>query len=202
MIPASLGMIILSNPIIRILFERYQFTATDTAKVSHILIFHCTGLLFFGLLMILNRIFYSLKNVRTPLKVALTSIAINFFLDWILIKFLDVSGVALATSIVGAINVIILIIILRKKIGYLDGKNIIISYLKIIAASGIMCVIIFYLWKYLYKYFSSGTFMLLLLLAIVIAVGGGVYIFLTYLFKMEEVRFVASTIKGRFTRVH
>jgi len=88
MIPASLGMIILSSPIIRILFERYQFTAADTIKVSHILIFHSTGLLFFGLLMILNRIFYSLKNVRTPLKIAGASIAVNFLLDWILIKFL------------------------------------------------------------------------------------------------------------------
>ena len=202
MVPASLGMIILSSPIIKILFERYQFSAADTDKVSHILVFHCIGLLFFGLLMILNRIFYSLKNVRTPLKVALASIIINIFLDWLLIKFLNVGGVALSTSIVGAINVIILIIILRKKIGYLDGKNIAISYLKIIAASGVMCLIIFFLWKYLYKYFSSGTFMLSLLLAIVIVVGGGVYILLTYLLKMEEVRFVAKTIKGRFTKEH
>jgi putative peptidoglycan lipid II flippase len=200
MVPASLGMIILSSPIIKILFERYQFTAVDTAKVAHILIFHCTGLLFFGLLMILNRIFYSLKNVRTPLKVALASIAINFFLDWVLVKFLNVSGVALSTSIVGAINVIILIIILRKKIGTLDGKKITVSYLKIIAASGVMCLIIYYLWKYLYKYFSSGTFMLLLLLVIIIVIGGGIYILLTYLFKMEEVRFVANAVKGRFSR--
>ena len=200
MVPASLGMIILSSPIIRILFERYQFTAADTAKVSYILIFHCTGLLFFGLLMILNRVFYSLKNVRTPLKVALASIVFNFFLDWLLIKFLNVGGVALATSIVGAINVAVLIFILRKNIGNLDGKKIFISYLKITAASGVMCLIIFYLWKYLYKYFSAGTFMLLLLLAIIIVVGGGVYIFLTYLLKMEEVRFVANTIKGRFAR--
>jgi putative peptidoglycan lipid II flippase len=200
MIPASLGMIILSSPIIKILFERYQFTAADTAKVSHILIFHCTGLLFFGLLMILNRIFYSLKNVRTPLKVALASIAVNFGLDWLLIKFLDVSGVALSTSIVGAINVIVLIIILRKITGQLGGKGIIISYMKITAASAVMCAIIYYLWKYLYRYFSSGTFMLLLLLAIVIIIGGGIYILLTYIFKMDEIKFVAQSIRGRFSR--
>src|SRR5680860_88420 len=200
MIPASLGMIILSSPIIKILFERYQFAAADTAKVSHILIFHSIGLLFFGLLMILNRIFYSLKNVKTPLKVALVSIVINFLLDWMLVKFLNVSGVALSTSIVGAVNVIVLIIILRKKIGVLDGKKITISYLKIISASGVMCLVIYYLWKYLYKYFSSGTFMLLLLLVIIIILGGGIYILLTYLFKMEEVRFVANAVKGRFSR--
>lgn len=200
MIPASLGIIILSSPIIKILFERYQFTAADTAKVAHILIFHSSGLLFFGLLMILNRMFYSFKNVRTPLKVAIASIGINFLLDWILVKFLNVSGVALSTSIVGAINVIVLLIILRKKIGYLGGKKIILSYLKIIAASAIMCAIIYYLWKFLSAYFSSGTFMLLLLLAIIIIAGGGVYVLLTYLFKMEEVRFVANAVKGRFSR--
>ena len=200
MIPASLGIIILSSPIIKILFERYQFTTADTAKVAHILIFHSSGLLFFGLLMILNRMFYSFKNVRTPLKVAIASIGINFLLDWVLVKFLNVSGVALSTSIVGAINVIVLLIILRKKIGYLGGKKIILSYLKIIAASAIMSVIIYYLWKFLSAYFSSGTFMLLLLLAIIIIAGGGVYVLLTYLFKMEEVRFVANAVKGRFSR--
>ncbi|MCE5329039.1 murein biosynthesis integral membrane protein MurJ [bacterium] len=200
MVPASLGMIILSNPIIKILFERYQFTAADTAKVSNILIFHSTGLLFFGLLMILNRIFYSLKNVRTPLKVALASIGINFILDWVLIKFLDVSGVALSTSIVGVINVIVLLIILRKKIGYLSGRKIILSYAKITGASAVMCVVVYYLWKFLSVYFSSGTFMLLLLLIIIIVIGSGVYVLLTYLFKMEEVRFVAGALKNRFIK--
>lgn len=200
MIPASLGMIILSNPIIKILFERNQFTAADTAKVSNILIFHSIGLLFFGLLMILNRIFYSFKNVKTPLKVALTSIVINLILDWLMIKFLGVGGVALSTSIVAMVNVIVLLIILRKKIGYLGGRKIIISYLKIICASTIMCAIIYYLWNFLFAYFSSGTFMLLLLLVITIIAGSGVYIILTYLFKMEEVRFVADALKTRFKR--
>jgi len=200
MIPASLGMIILSNPIIKVLFERYQFTAADTAKVSHILIFHSMGLLFFGLLMILNRIFYSFKNVRTPLKVALSSIGINLFLDWVFVKFLNVSGVALSTSLVGIINVVILIIILRKKIGYLGGKKIMFSYLKICAASAIMCAVIYSLWRFLFKYFSSGTFMLLLLLVIIIAAGTAVYILFTFLFKMEEIKFVASSVKGRFLR--
>ncbi|MCL6087916.1 MAG: murein biosynthesis integral membrane protein MurJ [Actinobacteria bacterium] len=198
MIPASLGIIILANPIIKILFERYQFTSADTAKVSGILIFHSIGLLFFGILMILNRIFYSFRNVRTPLKVAIASIGVNFLLDWILIKFLNVGGVALSTSIVGAINVIVLLIILRKKLRYLGGRKIFLSYLKIIGASAIMCAIVYYLWKFLVAYFSSGTFMLLLLLAITIITGGAVYIILTYLFKMEEVKFASDTLKSRF----
>jgi len=198
MIPASLGIIILANPIIKILFERYQFTSADTSKVAGILIFHSAGLVFFGILMVLNRIFYSFRNVRTPLKVAAASIGINFLLDWILIKFLDVGGVALSTSIVGAINVVVLLIILRKKTGSLGGRKIFISYLKIICASTIMCALVYYLWKFLAPYFLSGTFMLLLLLAIIIIAGAGIYIMLTYLFKMEEVKFAAHTLKSRF----
>ena len=75
MIPAAAGLAILSYPIIKVLFEHYNFGPQDTAKVSFILIFHSLGLVFFGLLMILNRIFYAFKNVKTPLKVASVSIA-------------------------------------------------------------------------------------------------------------------------------
>lgn len=200
MIPSSLALIILSNPIIKILFERYQFTAADTAKVSNILIYHSMGLLFFGILMILNRIFYSFKNVRTPLKVALASIGVNVFLDWLFIKFLGVSGVALSTSLVALVNVVILIIILRKKIGYLGGKKILISYLKIFAASIIMSSVIFFMWKYLYKYFSTNTIMLLILLVLIIIIGTAIYILFTFLFKMEEIKFVLNSIKGKFLK--
>lgn len=200
MIPASAGMIILSNPIIKVLFERNQFTSADTEKVAAILIFHCVGLVFFGLLMALNRIFYSLKDVKTPLIIALTSIATNLLLDWLLIKVLGISGVALSTSLVAGINIILLIIILRKKIGYLGGKKILFSYLKIIAATIIMSAFTYFTWKFLHRFFDKSSFMIALLLFIIIILAGALYVILTYLFKMEETNFIAKTIKQRFSK--
>lgn len=200
MIPAAAGMIILAGPIIKVLFERNQFTSMDTEKVAAILVFHCAGLVFFGLLMALNRIFYSLKDVKTPLIIALASIVSNLLLDWLLMKVMGISGIALATSLVAGINIALLIIILRKKIGCLGGRKIIISYLKISAASIIMSAFAYFAWRLLYVFFDKNNFMTVLLLLIIIIFSGALYLALTYAFKMEETNFIAGTIKQRFVK--
>jgi putative peptidoglycan lipid II flippase len=200
MLPASVGMMILSNPIIKVLFERNQFTSMDTEKVANILIFHCTGLVFFGLLMALNRIFYSLKDVKTPLIVASISMITNVILDWLLIKVMDISGVALSTSLVAGVNIVLLILILRKKIGYLGGKKIFFSFLKIIVSTAVMSVFVYFGWNLLYGFFDANTFMTVLLLFIIIVLAGILYVAMTYFLKMEEIRYIANTLKQRFVR--
>lgn len=195
MIPATTGLVILSYPIIKLLFERYNFGPEDTERVAYILIFHSLGLIFFGLLMILNRVFYAFKNVRTPLKVAGLSIATNIILDWILMKYLGVGGLALATSLVALCNVVILIIILRKKIGNFGGKRIFISFGKIFAATIFMGTSIYFLWKWLENYAYQGLWPFILLLFLVIFIGIGIYIACTILFKMEEIKFVVGIFK-------
>jgi len=195
MIPATTGLIILSYPIIKLLFERYNFVSGDTEKVAYILIFHSLGLIFFGLLMILNRVFYAFKNVKTPLKVAGLSIALNVIFDWIFMQFLGVGGLALSTSFVALCNVVILIIILRKKIGNFGGKRIFTSYGKIFAATILMGTAIYFLWKWLENYAYKDLWPFILLLFLVIFTGAGIYITCTILFKMEELKFVAGIFK-------
>jgi putative peptidoglycan lipid II flippase len=195
MIPATAGLIILSYPIIKLLFERYNFNPGDTEKVAYILIFHSLGLVFFGLLMILNRVFYAFKNVRTPLKVAGLSIIVNLILDWILIKFMGAGGLALSTSLVALCNVAILVVILRKKVGNFGGRRIFISYGKIFAAAIVMSAVLYFLWKWLENFAYQGLWPLILLLFLVIFTGVGIYIACTILFKMEEVKFVVGLFK-------
>jgi putative peptidoglycan lipid II flippase len=197
MMPAAVGLIILSKPIIKLLFERYNFGPQETEKVAYILIFHCVGLIFFGLLMILNRIFYSFKNVKTPLKVAGSTIILNIILDWVLSRFLDVGGLALSTSLVALFNIIVLIIILRKKIGSFGGRRIFKSYSKMAASVAIMSVIVFFLWRYLEKFALESTWMFALFLILIIIVGAGVYAGCTILFRMEEVKFMLGLFKNR-----
>ncbi len=195
MIPAVTGLIILSHPIIKVLFEHNNFIAADTEKVAYILIYHSLGLVFFGLLMVLNRIFYAFKNVKTPLKVALFSILANLFLDWLLIKFMNVAGVALSSTLVAVFNVVALMIILRKKVGFLGGKRITKSYGKVLLSSAIMGLVIFFMWRFLERYAYNNLWYLIALLFSTILVGAGIYILLTYLLKMEEIKFVFGLIK-------
>jgi putative peptidoglycan lipid II flippase len=196
MIPAVTGLIILSYPVIKLLFEHNNFTAQNTGTVAYILIFHSLGLVFFGLLMILNRIFYAFKNVKTPLKVAVFSIAINALLDWVLVRFMNVSGVALSTTLVSVFNVVALIIILRKKVGFLGGKRIIKSYGKILLSSAVMGTIIYFLWYFLKRYaYANLWYFIFILLSIIIA-GTGLYLLFTYFLKMEEIKFVLGLFRN------
>ena len=195
MIPAVTGLIILSHPIIKVLFEHNNFIAADTEKVAYILVYHSLGLVFFGLLMVLNRIFYAFKNVKTPLKIALFSILTNLFLDWLLIKFMNVAGVALSSTLVAVFNVVALMIILRKKVGFLGGKRITKSYGKVLSSSAIMGLVIFFMWRFLEGYAYNNLWYLIALLFSTILVGAGIYILLTYLLKMEEIKFVFGLIK-------
>ncbi len=195
MVPATIGLSILSYPIIKVLFEHYNFSAQDTAKVSYILIFHSIGLIFFGLLMILNRTFYAFKNVKTPLKIASISIGVNLLLDWVLIKFMDVGGLALSTSLVALSNTVILLIILRKNIGNLGGKRITISYLKILLASAIMGGSVYFIWHYLKSFAYKGLIYLIIAIAVTIIAGSAIYIIFTYILKMDEIKYVMNIFK-------
>jgi putative peptidoglycan lipid II flippase len=195
MLPAAAGMAILSYPIIKVLFEHNSFTAGDTGKVAFILIFHSMGLVFFGLLMLLNRVFYAFKNVKTPLMVASISIVVNLVLDWVLIRYMDVGGLALSTTLVAMCNVAILVIILRKRIGSFGGKRISISYGKILAAVAVMSTVLYFLWRWLEVYAYQGLWQLILLLLLAIVISAGIYTACTFLFKMEEIKFVLSLFK-------
>lgn len=200
MVPAAAGLVILSYPIIKVLFEHYNFGPADTAKVSSILIFHSLGLVFFGLLMILNRIFYAFKNVKTPLKVAAVSIVINLLLDWVLIRFMDVGGLALSTTLVALFNVVVLLVLLRKKVGNLGAKRIINSYWKILLSALIMSGVIYIVWKYTLVYaYRSLTWLIAIMVGIII-LGTAIYIGMTIILRMDEVKFVMNLLKGPKSR--
>ncbi|MFC2144775.1 murein biosynthesis integral membrane protein MurJ [Actinomycetota bacterium] len=199
MMPATMGLVILSYPIIKVLFEHGNFSPDDTLKVSYILIFHSLGLVFFGLLMILNRVFYAFKNVKIPLIVASISIIINLLLDWILIKFMDVNGLALSTTFVALFNAVVLLIILRKKVGNLGAKRIINSYWKILVSTAIAGTAVYFMWKYLSVYAYRNLYWLISGLFIVIVLGAGIYVAFTIIFKMDEIRFVLDMLKGKKT---
>jgi putative peptidoglycan lipid II flippase len=89
-----------------------------------------------------------------------------------------------------------LIIILRKKVGFLGGKRILKSYGKILLSSAVMGTIIYFLWHFLKKYaYINLWYFIVILLSIIIA-GSGLYLLFTYMLKMEEIQFVLGLFKN------
>lgn len=115
--PASIGLIVLKRPIIALIFERGAFSASSTHYTAQALLCYALGLIFFAGIRILVTAFYSLQDTLTPVKIASFCLIFNVILGILLMFPLKHAGLALTTSIVALINVILLGWQLVKKIG-------------------------------------------------------------------------------------
>jgi putative peptidoglycan lipid II flippase len=137
-IPASVALIVLAEPIISVLFQRGAFTATDTGQTAYALFYYTLGLWAFSGLKVVVQAFFSLKDTRTPLWVSIGAVAVNLMGGLLLMGPMAQGGLALATSLAAAFNVLLLFAILLKRLGTFPGAYFIKSLLRVAAASGIM----------------------------------------------------------------
>ncbi len=196
LIPATVGTIILAEPIIRLLFGRGAFTNDAIEMTSIALLFYSLGLVGFGIREVLNKAFYSLQDTRTPMINAMLSMLLNIVLNIILSRYLGVGGLALATSISGIVCTILLFISLRKKIGFFKVKIMMISFLKVLINSIIMGIMV----KFSYMLLSD-TLHLSVSLLISIIIGIAVYSLLIYFIKIKEVDEFILELKRKRKRV-
>jgi putative peptidoglycan lipid II flippase len=118
MAPATAGLIVLREPVIRLLFQRGQFTAQDSvAMTASALMYYSVGLIAYGSAKSLVAAFYSMKDTKTPVKCSVVAMVSNIVLNLILMRYLQLGGLALATALSSMINVALLMRFLRRKIG-------------------------------------------------------------------------------------
>ena len=107
-IPASLGLIVLAEPLARLLFERGQFTADDTARTARMIACYASGVWAYCGLPVLVRGYYSLGDRVSPMKIGSLVVCMNLSLNLLLIWPLAEAGLAVATSVSAAIHAIAL----------------------------------------------------------------------------------------------
>ena len=107
-IPATVGIIVLAQPIVEVAFERGEFTAADTIMTKQALIFYSLGLVAMGMRLLITRVYYSLHNTRTPMINGALSVGFNISLNLILIRYMAHAGLAFATSISVTVATLIL----------------------------------------------------------------------------------------------
>jgi putative peptidoglycan lipid II flippase len=139
--PAMAGLIIVAKPLISVLFEHGEFTANDTKMVVITLVFYALGLCGYFAQQILARAFYSMQDSVTPVKSALIAVFTNVILNLTLIWFLSRAGLAASTAICAYIQVIILILVLRKKLGSSILDNLPATFIKSLIGTFVMALI-------------------------------------------------------------
>jgi putative peptidoglycan lipid II flippase len=143
-VPATLGLIVLAEPIIQLLFERGQFDAASTAMTAGALAFYAPGIVGYSIVKIASPSFYSLQDARTPMVVSLVTIAVNLVLNIWLNSVMGFRGLALGSAIAANINAGLLLWLLARRIGGLDAGRVAASFAKILLASLAMAAAAFW----------------------------------------------------------
>lgn len=134
-IPSSLGMIVLAQPICSLLLVHGAFNPNQLPLISKPLLFFSIGLIGLALVEILTRCFYALHDSRTAVEVSVLQFLFVIGLSIILLQPMGASGLALATALGSNGEALVLLLLLRPRLGGLDMKTLGIFTLNVLAAS-------------------------------------------------------------------
>lgn len=138
-VPSCVGLAVLAGPINRLLWQGGEFDARAVEAASFALVYFSLSLFGISGLQVANRAFYSLKDMLTPPVVGAAYVALNFALAALLIRTpLRYAGVALATSLSTTAGLLVMLALLRRKVGPMGGKQILSCLLKTALASAVM----------------------------------------------------------------
>lgn len=197
-IPASVAYAILSTPIVRLLLQRLNFGAYDTDMLATTVLFFVIGLFFFSVFMLVLKVFYSMQDTRTPMIVAGMIIGLNIAVDFLYFytfgsDVMKVAGLALGNSTAYFVGSIVVWVVLRKKLGALDGARIARSLAKICLASAVMGAACWGTSRLVEKYIGVEAFAgQLAQVALSMLVAAVVYIGVAVLLNSEEMRALRS----------
>ena len=143
-IPAAVGLMVLSAPICRFLYERGETGALDTIGTAGLLFVYAFGLCGFSTLKIVTDGFYAYKDIRAPVIVSICAVILNVCLNYLFIYrelFLDPRAVVFSTVLTVTLNCGVLLLLLRRKVGRLGMRQVGQLTLKILVASVVMGVV-------------------------------------------------------------
>ena len=213
-IPSACGLIVLSEPIIRLIYEHGRFVSVDTTMTSWALAAYSIGLAGYAAIKVLSPSFYALDDAKTPMYVSLASILVHIVVSYSLMRLLSnvaVSperpsglghvGVALATSVIALLNFLALTFLMRRKIKRLEGRSILNSFIKIVIASILMSAVCYASYYLLTNYFGEKTLVIEMIEAFVpIALGGLTFIVAAKLLGVNELNQFFNAIRRKLKR--
>ena len=198
LVPASAVAAVLAEPIVRVLYQRGEFTADQTPVVAAALAAFALGLTFNGAMLLLNRSFFSLQSPWTPTAVALGALALNAILAAVLYQ-VGVWGIPLATSLANVAGTLALLAVLRRRLGRLDGTAIASSYARIGLASTFAAATAFGAWYGLDATLGRSLGAQVVSVGAAILAAASVYLASAALLRVRELRALLSLRRGSAT---
>ena len=202
-IPSTIGLIMLAEPIMSLLYQHGKYTAHDAAEAAGALRFYALGLSGYAALKVLVNAFYAVDQRKTPMVVSFFAVALNFVLNWFFTLHLGWGhrGLAFSTSCIATSNFLILYLLMRRHLGALESGAMLRMLGKLVVASGILAAIC---WAGLQLFFTHWSTQGLLPklggLAVVISVGAAAFFITATALGISELREITHAVKRRLLR--
>jgi len=199
--PATVGLIVFREEIVRLLYQRGSFLAEDTLQTGKAVMFYALALFGYSAVKILVPTFYALGDTRTPVRTSVISVAVKVAINFLLIVPLKFLGLALATSVASWLNFMLLLRNLNRVTGGEMRWQTVAAYVRIAAASvlmGIAADLIYRLAQWVLP--GGGTLRLAVHLAFAMFGAMALLVPLLELFKVEEARELSLLLKRKLLR--
>ena len=205
-IPSTIGLIMLANPIIGLIYERRAFTPEDTQHAAEALQLYAIGLCAYAGIKVLAPAFYAIGKRNTPMMVSFLSIAVNYGLNQYFTFHLKWGhrGLAFSTGLVALTNFVLLYLLMHKQVQRLETRQMVATLSKLALAGGVLALVCWVGHHWLMAGWAhEGFLMRTVLLIVTIAVAGVAFFAVALLLRIEELDDVAAMAKrklGRFAK--
>lgn len=194
-IPATIGMAVLAEPIIELVFQRNAFTADDTVIVASLLSSYAPFIIFQSITDVVDRGFYAVGDSKTPVIIVVIQQVINVIFNFILIKFYGLNGLAISTVVSTIVGSALMLYKFRDNFGSFKFKKSLISIIKISIATAIMALVAFKLYN-----FTSPKMPHILAILISILLAAIVYGFLILIARIPEVMNLVNILYHKISK--
>ena len=194
-LPAMIGLLLVGKPLISVIFEHGEFTAEDTNLTAGILYCYALGLCGYFFQQVVTRAFYSMQDSKMPARSAILAVFVNIVLNLVFMWFMGAKGLALSTAICSYLQVVILVVILKRRFGGSIFADLPVTFTKTLAGTAVMGlagVFFLLLMRDLPEVFGFN----LLRLAVIVPAAAAVYILTAIVLKTEMLSLFTGSRKG------
>jgi putative peptidoglycan lipid II flippase len=197
LVPATAAILVLSEPMTRLIYERGAFDATSTDLVSEALFWFAFSLPFNGLFLLLTRTFFSLQRPWLPTTIAVGNLAITAGAALLLYEPFGVGGIVAATGIATIASVVAQAWVLRGELGRLELGRLFSTGSRIVLAAAALAGVSFLVWDVLDSELGRGTGAQIASLGLALGAGAAAYLGVVLALRVPEAAQALRVLRRR-----
>ena len=200
-IPSAVGLMVLSRPIISLIYERGQFDSLDTQQTAAALCYNAIGLTAYSAVRVLAPAFYALKETRVPMLASIISILTNYVVAWLTVEHFGIGhrGLALSISAVAMVNFAILYFFMHRRLSGVEGRTLTATFAKVLFASLVMGTACWFISQQIESWLGTRSlFVRLIDVGVSIGIGITIFYLTASLLKISELNQMTNALRRKF----